>query len=162
MTQPILDPKVIEAEENLLIDFHFLLQELMAEKGISQSELAEMAGLSKPRLTQILSSEANPTIKSIARLFYALKEQVCLSRKPLPAEEKPTASGSEKPNEWQWGKGVPPEDRKDEKQLVRMMKDNFASNDNHVPHARVMFIASEVALAPDAPDAVLTPDADAA
>ncbi len=149
MTHPAIDPKVIEAEENLLIDFHFMLQELMEEKGVSRSELAERTGISKARLTQILGSEANPTIKSIARLFHALNEQVCLSRKPILVEEKPVLAPAGKLDEWQWGEGARLEERKDEKELVRVMKQSFASNDNHAPHAHVLFIDSEVALAPD-------------
>ena len=41
------DPAIIEAEENLLIDYQFLLQELMKQKSVTPTQLAEMAGLSK-------------------------------------------------------------------------------------------------------------------
>jgi transcriptional regulator with XRE-family HTH domain len=157
MTQPAVDPKVIEAEENLLIDFHFLLQEVMNEKGMTRSELAERAGLSKARLTQILGSEANPTIKSMARLFHALDEKVCLSRKPFDAEREGDGSQapSAKETEWQWG-NARSEDRKHDKELARIVKASFASNDNYA--SRVMFIDSEVALAPD-PETTLRADA---
>lgn len=155
MTHSAIDPKIIEAEENLLIDFQFLLQEVMTEKGITRSELAEMARLSKPRLTQILRSEANPTIKSMARLFHALGEQVCLSRKPLAAEEKGAAAPADR-DEWQWESGTRSEERRDDKKVARLVKESFASNDNHTP--RVMFIASEVALAPE-PEMTLKADA---
>jgi transcriptional regulator with XRE-family HTH domain len=153
MTHPAVDPKVIEAEENLLIDFHFLLQELMTEKGVSRSELAKKTGLSKARLTQVLSSEANPTIKSMARLFHALDEQLCLSRKPLSVEREERgpipflADGAD----WQWGTSTRAEERKDEKELARIVKETFASNDNY---HRVMFIDSDLALTPE-PDIML-------
>ncbi|MET4259788.1 DNA-binding phage protein [Bradyrhizobium sp. S3.12.5] len=155
MNNSPIDPKMIEAEENALIDWQFLLQEMMSEKGVTKSQLAELAGISKPRLTQILSSEANPTVKSMARLFHALGEQLCVSRKALAAQKPPT-SAVNKPSQWQWGEGPRLEERKDEQQLVRIMKENFASNDNHA--AKVMFIDSEVDLAPE-PD---MPQAEAA
>ena len=71
-----VDTKTIEAEENLLIDYQFLLQELMVSKNVSRTELAEKAGISKARLSQIFSAEANPTLKTFARLFYALGEEI--------------------------------------------------------------------------------------
>jgi DNA-binding phage protein len=64
--------RIIEAEENLLIDFQFLVQEAITAKGISRSELAEKAGMSKARLSQVLTPEANPTVKTMARIFHAL------------------------------------------------------------------------------------------
>lgn len=159
MTHPV-DPKVIEAEENLLIDFQFLLQEVMTEKKVSRSELADKAGLSKARLTQILGSEANPTVKSMARLFHALDEQICLSRKPILIEEKTPNPAVAKPTEWKWARAASLEHKKDDKELTqavkaslrelaRTVKESFASNDNRTPHESVMIIPSEVALAPE-------------
>lgn len=43
---PPADPKVIEAEENLLIDFQVAIQEMMSEKNINRSQLAERSGMS--------------------------------------------------------------------------------------------------------------------
>jgi len=70
--EAIVDPGTIEAEENFLIDCQFLIQDLINLKGISRSELAKRAGISKSRLSQILSAEANPTVKTFARLFHVL------------------------------------------------------------------------------------------
>lgn len=75
---PSLDS--VEAEENLLIDFQFMIQGLMNEKGLSQAELAKRSGLSKARLSQLLSSEANPTVKSIARVMHAMGERATVNR----------------------------------------------------------------------------------
>jgi transcriptional regulator with XRE-family HTH domain len=72
----ILDPLITEAEENFLIDCQFLVQDLINLNGISRTELAKRAGISKARLSQILSAEANPTAKTFARLFHALKAKV--------------------------------------------------------------------------------------
>ena len=52
------DPGMVEAEENLLVDYQFLLQERMTKKGLSQSTLAERAGISKARLSQVMGDNA--------------------------------------------------------------------------------------------------------
>jgi len=70
MSKDIID--FVEAEEDLLIDFQFLVQDVLNSKGISKTELARRAGISKARLSQILSAEANPCVKTFARLFHAL------------------------------------------------------------------------------------------
>ncbi len=74
MGQDILD--FVEAEEDLLIDFQFLMQDVLTAKGISKTELAKRTGISKARLSQILSAEANPSVKTFARLFHALGVKV--------------------------------------------------------------------------------------
>lgn len=73
-----LDAAITEAEEDLLIDFQFLVQGLMDKKGISRTELAKRAGVSKARLSQVLGAEANPTVKTFARLLHALSEKIAL------------------------------------------------------------------------------------
>jgi transcriptional regulator with XRE-family HTH domain len=132
------DPKMIEAEEHLLIDLHFLIQEMMSARGISRTELAEKAGISRARLSQILSNEANPTVKSMARLFYALGEKICVSRM---AHQK--ICSSEKGSEWHWTASATGEIRVDE-QLVAVVKDTGASNDNY--GNRFVFIDSDLSL----------------
>jgi transcriptional regulator with XRE-family HTH domain len=76
------DPAITEAEENLLIDYQFLLQEVLTQKGVTISQLAEKAGLSKGRISQIMGAEANPTVKTFARLFHALGERVIPKLEP--------------------------------------------------------------------------------
>lgn len=83
-----VDPTAIEAEENLLIDYQFLLQELMSAKGISRNELADAVGITKARLSQILGSEANPTVKTMARLIHALGEHPTIGVKDTKTVER--------------------------------------------------------------------------
>lgn len=78
------DPKMVEAEEDLLIDFQFLVQDLINSRRISRTELAQKSGMSKARISQLLSAEANPTVRSFARLFHALDAKVmpkCLAER---------------------------------------------------------------------------------
>ncbi|MER9869271.1 helix-turn-helix domain-containing protein [Mesorhizobium sp. M0136] len=72
-------------EENALMDFQFALLDAMKEKGVTQVELAERLGVSRARVSQLLSSEANPTIKLVARALSLLdlKAEYC----PLPKPE---------------------------------------------------------------------------
>jgi transcriptional regulator with XRE-family HTH domain len=134
-----INPRIIEAEENLLIDFHMLLQEMMVEQGISRSQLAERAGVSKARLSQILSVEANPTIKSMARLFQALGHEVCVSKKPRM--DGTLKGDSAKHSDWNLGDSPAAEVRRDDS-FVDVIKKEYASNDNYAP--RVLFLESSV------------------
>lgn len=70
--RPDVDVALIEAEEDLVIDAQFLIQDLLNRKGLSRSELAKQTGLSKARLSQLMGSEANPTLKTVARILHAL------------------------------------------------------------------------------------------
>ena len=74
-----IDPQVIEAEENFLIDFQFLVQDLIESKRVSRGDLAKRAGISKSRLSQLLNAEANPSVKTFGRLFHALNAKVELN-----------------------------------------------------------------------------------
>ncbi len=69
----------IEAEENLIIDVQFLLEDIMHRKGISRTELANRLGVSKGRLSQFFKSDANLTLRSIAKAAYAMGERLSVA-----------------------------------------------------------------------------------
>ena len=124
------DPKMIEAEEDLLIDFQFCLEEVLAEKGLSRSELAKRAGLSKARLSQLLSSEANPTLKTFARLFYALDEKIGIMR----ASPASTPLAPAVPDGWEWQAPTPSSLTTERRslQIAALVKEAVAaSSDNY-------------------------------
>lgn len=89
-----VDERQIIAEEDLIIDAQFLIQEALDERGMTRAELAERTGISKARLSQIMRAEANPTLRTLAKLFYAMDDQLHLSRK-----EKMVVSSE---NRWTW------------------------------------------------------------
>ncbi len=143
------DPEIVRAEENLLIDCQFLIQELMSEKGVTRSQLADLAGVSKARLSQMLGVEANPTLKSVARLVHALGESVSVSRKPRPTDAGASAckgwlSRSDQ-FEWSFDNNLQAPAKVD-KELIAVIKGENASNDNY---PRVLFMESEMPLAPE-------------
>lgn len=74
------DEGLIEAEEDFVIDAQFLIQELLEERKMTRAELARRVGISKARLTQLLRSDANPTLRTIARVLFALGEKPRLKR----------------------------------------------------------------------------------
>jgi DNA-binding phage protein len=81
------DREIVKAEENLLIDFQFLLQGLLDKHNMSRADLARKTGLSKARLSQIFSSEANPTVKTLARVFHALGENLRLEVQEIDSSD---------------------------------------------------------------------------
>ncbi len=76
-----LDVEMIEAEENLVIDVQFFLTELMCRQSVSKSDLAKRLGLSKARLSQMFAADANPTLRSVARIIHALGSAASLTEK---------------------------------------------------------------------------------
>jgi transcriptional regulator with XRE-family HTH domain len=132
------DPAVIEAEENLLIDFQFLLQEALTDKEITLSDLAKKAGLSKGRISQLMSPDANPTVKNMARLFYAIGERLWVSRVRA-------GSGAEPRQKWNWTVDDDEALTRSDDRLVAVIKETAASNDNY--DERFVFIDSELEMA---------------
>lgn len=74
-----LEIELIGAEEDFVADFQFMLHRVMVESGVSRSELADRLGVSKARVTQVLKSEANPTLRTAARFFHALGEDLTVT-----------------------------------------------------------------------------------
>lgn len=125
------EPAAIEAEENLVIDLQFLLQEVLSNKGMSRSELAKKLGISKARLSQIFSSEANPTVKSCARLFHALGEELAVTIKKESQRSDPLMG---EPSEWEVElEGSALGDRKVNAKDVARLKETIGQNDNYCP-----------------------------
>lgn len=69
------------AIEDLIFSVQLAIQKVMNSGCISQKELAERLGISAARVSQFLSTEgANLTIKTIAKIGYALGENFILER----------------------------------------------------------------------------------
>lgn len=85
----------VNAEEDALIDFQFALIDAMRECDMSKAELAAALGVTRARVSQLLSPEANPTIKLAARALHAvgLKNAYCPATK-TKSETESKASDS--------------------------------------------------------------------
>lgn len=87
------DVRLIEREESLVTEVQYLVQELMNERGINRVQLAELLGISKSRVTQLLGDNANPTLRTLVAVFDALGEEIDISR--LSCRRKAVAAISE-------------------------------------------------------------------
>lgn len=78
MEERLRDPEyaALWAESLPRIDLAVNVCLLRLERGLSQKQLAEAAGLSQPRITEIERSDANPTLLTITRIANALGVRV--------------------------------------------------------------------------------------
>lgn len=72
----------IYAIENLKADMQQVIVYAMRKRDVSRSELARRLGVSRAYITQLLREDANPTLKTIGRIFAALEFDFSLF--PLP------------------------------------------------------------------------------
>jgi len=71
-------------DENFLVEVETAINRIMAKKKIRKSELAETLGVSRPRISQLLSSAGqNMTLKTLASIFTALEESVEITSETL-------------------------------------------------------------------------------
>jgi DNA-binding phage protein len=77
--------EVIFAEENFRVDVQHCISSVMNKSKVSRAELARRMGKSEQHVSQLFSSGANPTIKTIARIFFALGDECFISSKQLDA-----------------------------------------------------------------------------
>ncbi|NTE81585.1 helix-turn-helix transcriptional regulator [Agrobacterium tumefaciens] len=76
-----MTPEEVIIAEDALMDFQFAVIDAMREKKISKAELADKLGISRARVSQMLSSEANPTLKVVGRALAALDLEAKYVRK---------------------------------------------------------------------------------
>lgn len=134
----------IEAEENLLIDYQFLIQELMTAKGISRAKLAELTGLSVARLSQVMGPSANPTVKTLARIVHALGETVSVGTVNKLAKEHCDVLAAA-PVQWQWFDELATPASRQDVDMVSVVKRSFAGYHNDNRNVIVMEEEFEVA-----------------
>jgi len=70
--------------EDLIFEVTEAICKVMEEKDISKAELAEIAGVSKSNIAQLLSGDQNMRLSTIADLLFALGAK--LEVKPVPVE----------------------------------------------------------------------------
>lgn len=70
------------AEESAALDVEYLLDRMLREENISQRELAERLGVSEARVSQLISADTNPTVKTLARIANALGRKLDVGMPP--------------------------------------------------------------------------------
>ena len=63
-------------QHHLAYSFLDKICEIMDEKNINQKELAKKMGLSQSQISRLLGGDGNFTIKTLAKLFFALDEEI--------------------------------------------------------------------------------------
>ena len=98
-----LTEEEIIAGEDALMNFQFAVLDAMQEKSITKAELAKMLGVSRARVSQMLSSEANPTIKLVGRALHVLGVDVdyySASKRDEKATEADADAGEDDSCRW--------------------------------------------------------------
>ncbi|HWB08380.1 MAG TPA: helix-turn-helix transcriptional regulator [Pirellulales bacterium] len=89
-------------QERLLVEVASLIDQAMKDKMVNRTQLAELLGVTKGRVTQCLGGERNLTLRTLADIFTALGKSLLLQTEDvwasladwesipnLPAEIKP-------------------------------------------------------------------------
>jgi len=72
--------------EDLIFEVTEAICKVMEERDISRAELAEIAGVSKSNITQLLSGDQNMRLSTIADLLFALGARLEVTPVPIEAE----------------------------------------------------------------------------
>lgn len=72
--------EVMLAEEEAVAHVQAMVLRLLADKGMTQNDLAKAMGVSPSHVSQLLADEPqNLSIKKVASVFHALGEEICIS-----------------------------------------------------------------------------------
>jgi transcriptional regulator with XRE-family HTH domain len=72
-------------QESLLLDVAALMHRAMKKRKINRTQLADLLGVTKGRVTQYLGGERNLTLRTLADIFTALGEQLEVSTCRIPS-----------------------------------------------------------------------------
>jgi len=75
-------------QERLLLDVTEHMCKIMKEEGVTRSQLAEMLGKSRGRISQILDGERNLTLRTIANVFTAIGKRAVFQTEPIEAQQE--------------------------------------------------------------------------
>jgi transcriptional regulator with XRE-family HTH domain len=131
--RPVSDADVrrIEKEIDLITDVQYLIQEVMNERGLSRAEVADMLGISKPRMTQLLGDNSNPTLRTLVGVFDVMGEQIRITR---VREDAQAVCEPEVAADWQQGAVIEAEevraDSKSARHKTGFIKDLIDRSDN--------------------------------
>lgn len=73
--------ELIEAQEEVKVDFAIMLNNILDEKNISLSDLAKLTGSSSSLISRIMSGSENLTIEIMVSMLFALNEKIVITKK---------------------------------------------------------------------------------
>lgn len=77
------------------LDISVMIRELLQEKGLTKTELARRMGISKSNLSNMLNTQPNMTLETIAKFELALDTTFEFRFVPVPVPTPESASESE-------------------------------------------------------------------
>ena len=77
------EAKVAFEEEMFLSRVDDAIERLVEKRGLKQQELAERMGVTEGRVSQILSGRENMTLRTLARLAWALDSRLKIQEEPI-------------------------------------------------------------------------------
>jgi transcriptional regulator with XRE-family HTH domain len=80
------EDKRLFAQENLILECTERVCELMNQKNVSRSELANRLGKTKGYVSQLLNGSRNLTVRTLADMFFALDSEAKLQISPLRSD----------------------------------------------------------------------------
>jgi transcriptional regulator with XRE-family HTH domain len=83
------DEELKFAEETAMAQTALVVADLLASTNTTQRALAARVGVSEARVSQILCADSNPTVRTMARIGYAMGRRMVIEfkRPPMPREE---------------------------------------------------------------------------
>ncbi len=93
--EQVRDPEFAKeyGEELAKINVAVTMSKARTEKGLTQEQLAEMAGTSQPYIAKLESGYANPSIGAIAKILAVMGFRLVPSKDSLVPETKPFSQG---------------------------------------------------------------------
>lgn len=70
-----------EAEQDAVMDAQFLIQDLLDERNLNRKEAARLLGVTPARLSQLMRTDANPTLRTLAGILHVLGGSLNVTRK---------------------------------------------------------------------------------
>lgn len=101
------DEELDFAEEEAVAQAAIVIAQCLERCGMSQRELAQRLGISEGRISQILSAESNPTVKTLARVGRALGCRLQLDLVTLHRSQEPASAPGDQAEELWSGKVIP-------------------------------------------------------
>jgi len=91
VTKTLVEQYVEESQENMrlfqqeraVLEVTMLIERVMAEQGVTRSQLAAKLGRSKGWITQLLDQDRNKTIRTVADVLAVLGREFASSQRPI-------------------------------------------------------------------------------
>lgn len=121
------DEELDFAEEEAVAQAAIVIAQCLERCGMSQRELAQRLGISEGRISQILSAESNPTVKTLARVGRALGCRLQLDLVSLHRSQEPASVPGDQAEELWSGKVIPfTWQRREEDSEIEEMEAHYA------------------------------------